>query len=299
LLIVDEFQKLFGGDRSSADEAEKHINDLLRQGRSFGIHVMLATQTIRGLQNQSIGQLVSNLGCRVALSCSAEDSALLLGSSNWDAATLQSPPEGIINSENGIKSANVVFNIPFAKKEVRILNQQSMLSDAKRQGLFIDNKIFNGNTLPNVPSQDEFNKNCDRPGMPLCLGVTHDFESNHFLLDIGRNSLLIAGHSPVIRAGILQSIFKSLNNRIVDGMPVLYFSSSHTPISGLPCGVIRKADSWDFADMEQFVAQDEENATIILKKVEMIFGRPMKLSEITEDQVDLFNLALMDMREML
>ena len=50
---------------------------------------------------------------------------------------------------------------------------------------------------------------------------------------------------------------------------------------------------------QKLVAQDEENATIILKKVEMIFGRPMKLSEITEDQVDLFNLALMDMREML
>ena len=49
---------------------------------------------------------------------------------------------------------------------------------------------------------------------------------------------------------------------------------------------------------QKLVGQDEENATIILKKVEMIFGRPMKLSEITEDQVDLFNLVLLDMREM-
>ena len=263
LLIVDEFQKLFAGDRNSADEAEKHINDLLRQGRSFGIHVMLATQTIRGLQNQSIGQLVSNLGCRVALSCSAEDSALLLGSSNWDASTLQSPPEGIINSENGIKSANVVFNIPFAKKEVRILGQQLMSSEAQRQGMLIDNKIFNGNTLPNVPPQEEFNKTCNRPGMPLCLGLTHNFESNPFLLDIGRNSLLVAGHSPAIRAGILQSIFKSLNNRIVDGMPMLYFSSSDSPVSGLPGGVLSKDYSWDFADLEQFIAQDGEKCIVI------------------------------------
>lgn len=50
---------------------------------------------------------------------------------------------------------------------------------------------------------------------------------------------------------------------------------------------------------QKLVAQDEENAAIILKKVEMIFGRPMKLSEITEDQVDLFNLAVLDMRDML
>ena len=37
----------------------------------------------------------------------------------------------------------------------------------------------------------------------------------------------------------------------------------------------------------------------VLKKVEMIFGRKMKLSEITEDQKDLFYLVLLDMRDML
>ena len=50
---------------------------------------------------------------------------------------------------------------------------------------------------------------------------------------------------------------------------------------------------------QKLIAIDAENAAIILKKVEMIFGRPMKLSEITEDQVDLFNLAVLDMRDML
>ena len=50
---------------------------------------------------------------------------------------------------------------------------------------------------------------------------------------------------------------------------------------------------------KQLVEKDTENAGRILKKVEMVFGRPMKLSEITEDQVDLFNLAVLDMREML
>ena len=46
------------------------------------------------------------------------------------------------------------------------------------------------------------------------------------------------------------------------------------------------------------VKKDEANADRILKKVEMIFGHKMKLSEITEDQVDLFNLVLLDMKEM-
>jgi hypothetical protein len=43
---------------------------------------------------------------------------------------------------------------------------------------------------------------------------------------------------------------------------------------------------------------NEEMARRIQKRVEMIFGRPMRLSEITEDQVDLYNLVVMDMRDL-
>ena len=50
---------------------------------------------------------------------------------------------------------------------------------------------------------------------------------------------------------------------------------------------------------QTLVEKDPDNAAVILKKVEMTFGRSMKLSEITEDQVDLFNLVLLDMRDML
>lgn len=46
---------------------------------------------------------------------------------------------------------------------------------------------------------------------------------------------------------------------------------------------------------------DEEKADIVRvmsKKVEMVFGRKIKLSEVTEDQVDLLALALIDLREL-
>lgn len=42
-----------------------------------------------------------------------------------------------------------------------------------------------------------------------------------------------------------------------------------------------------------------EMAKRISKRVEMIFGHPIKLSEITEDQVDLFYLVVLDMRDLL
>jgi len=48
----------------------------------------------------------------------------------------------------------------------------------------------------------------------------------------------------------------------------------------------------------KLVNDDATNADKILKKVEMIFGRKIKLSEITEDQVDLMQLVVLDMRDM-
>lgn len=49
----------------------------------------------------------------------------------------------------------------------------------------------------------------------------------------------------------------------------------------------------------QLVTKDPENATRVLKRVEMIFGRQMKLSEITEDQKDLFQLVVMEMKDLM
>lgn len=48
----------------------------------------------------------------------------------------------------------------------------------------------------------------------------------------------------------------------------------------------------------KMVEANEENGPRILGKAEVIFGRPIRLSEITEQQTDLFNLVLLEMREL-
>jgi DNA segregation ATPase FtsK/SpoIIIE-like protein len=47
LLVIDEFQVLFSERKQVADAAEQLLSQLLKQGRSFGIHILLATQTVR------------------------------------------------------------------------------------------------------------------------------------------------------------------------------------------------------------------------------------------------------------
>ena len=46
------------------------------------------------------------------------------------------------------------------------------------------------------------------------------------------------------------------------------------------------------------IQKDEKNAEKIMKSVNRIFGRPLKLSEITEEQQDLFELVILDMKSL-
>lgn len=49
---------------------------------------------------------------------------------------------------------------------------------------------------------------------------------------------------------------------------------------------------------KDLVSKDENNGKIIMKKVKEVFGKEVRLSEITENQVDLFYLVLVEMRDM-
>ena len=48
LLIIDEFQELFVEDDRIAQESALLLDRLVRQGRAFGIHVLLGSQTLGG-----------------------------------------------------------------------------------------------------------------------------------------------------------------------------------------------------------------------------------------------------------
>jgi hypothetical protein len=58
------------------------------------------------------------------------------------------------------------------------------------------------------------------------------------------------------------------------------------------------ADLWARLTVNPDGTPNEEMARRVQKRIEMVFGRVIRLSEITEDQVDLFNLVLLDMRDL-
>ena len=213
LLVIDEFQVLFAEGRQVAETAEKLLSQLLKQGRSFGIHILLATQTLKGINALSLGSLISQLGCRIALACGQEDSAMILGGTNWAAAELKSPPEGIINNANGAKSGNVKFLIALAESAFCRTHLGQMLERAVKRGVKNKARIFNGANLPRQPTLSEFQAIRGKVDA-LLLGERLTFTADALSIPLLRRqafNVLFSGYNDLIHDGLLSATLASLS----------------------------------------------------------------------------------------
>ena len=99
VVIVDEFQKLLDtGDDTTSTRAADVINRIIREGRAFGIHLVLATQSLFGVSN--LPSAIGMISTRVALRMSDDDSRRVLGDTMGDAANLTRTGQAILQSSN-------------------------------------------------------------------------------------------------------------------------------------------------------------------------------------------------------
>jgi len=118
LLIIDEFQELFVADDKLAQDAALLLDRLVRQGRAFGIHVLLGSQTLAGaysLARSTLGQMA----VRIALECSEADAHLILSDENTAARLLSRPGEAIYNDQNGMLAGNHPFQVVWLPDDER------------------------------------------------------------------------------------------------------------------------------------------------------------------------------------
>ena len=225
LLVIDEFQVLFSDRRQVTEASEQLLSQLLKQGRSFGIHVLLATQTLKGINALSIGALITQLGCRIALACGQEDSAMILGGNNLAAAELRSPPEGIINNANGAESGNVKLLIPLAESALCREHIAKLSERAAKRRVAGKSRVFNGANLPCRPGIGEYQSACGQADA-LLLGEKLTFTADTLTVPLTtRNgfNVLLSGYNDQIHDGLLASTLGSL---VVNGAfdQVLYLN---------------------------------------------------------------------------
>lgn len=118
LLLIDEFQEYFVEDDRIAQEANVLLDRVVRQGRAFGIHVVLGSQTLGGaytLARATMGQMV----IRIALQCNEADAQLIMDDSNPAPRFLTRPGEGIYNDMAGAVEGNSPFQTVWLSEEDR------------------------------------------------------------------------------------------------------------------------------------------------------------------------------------
>ena len=150
LLVIDEFQEFFSEDDRLAQEAGLLLDRLVRQGRAFGIHLLLGSQTIggtSGLARSTIGQMA----VRIALQTSEADSQLILGDNNSAARLLSRPGEAIYNDAGGLVEANSPFQVAWLPDERREVYLEKVRSRADAGNFNHDTAlVFEGNAAADI-----------------------------------------------------------------------------------------------------------------------------------------------------
>jgi hypothetical protein len=146
LLIVDEFQEFFVEDDRLAQDAAQLLDRLVRQGRAFGLHVLLGSQTLGGAYTLA-RSTIDQMAVRIALQCSEADAHLILSDENSAARLLSRPGEAIYNDANGLVEGNNPFQVVWLSDERReeYLHDITALAHERRPDLQAPPLVFEGN----------------------------------------------------------------------------------------------------------------------------------------------------------
>ncbi|WRB82586.1 DNA translocase FtsK [Helicobacter pylori] len=210
IVVIDEFQVLFSDSTTKEkDRVEAYLTTILKKGRSYGVHLILATQTMRGADiNRSLMAQIAN---RIALPMDAEDSESILSD---DVACELVRPEGIFNNNGGHKKYHTKMSIPkapdnftpFIKRIHKEFNQRNLAP--------IEHKIYNGETpleMPNILKANE---------MRLHLGKEVDYEQKDLIVEFESNKshLLVVSQDLNARIALMKLFaqnFKTANKELL------------------------------------------------------------------------------------
>jgi DNA segregation ATPase FtsK/SpoIIIE, S-DNA-T family len=219
LLIIDEFQELFVEDDRIAQEGALLLDRLVRQGRAFGIHVLLGSQTLGGaysLARSTIGQMA----VRIALQCSESDAHLILSEDNTAARLLTRPGEAIYNDANGLYEGNHPFQIVWLPDDERddYLQRLGKLALARRSRP-ADTIVFEGNVLADLSENPGLRgllaaatwpESCPTPHAWLGSAVAIKEPTAAALVRQAGSNLLLVGHREEASIGVMASCLLSL-----------------------------------------------------------------------------------------
>jgi hypothetical protein len=145
--VIDEFQVLIQQSGRITDESLYLLNDLARRGRSQGIHLVLASQNVGGVQSLwGRGAILDQFTLRVAL----PKARRILADDNL-AAQQVARFCAVVNAESGARQANRVARLPDAGAPGTFDKLQRELWQQRPEQL-APPRIFDGAHVPELMS---------------------------------------------------------------------------------------------------------------------------------------------------
>jgi DNA segregation ATPase FtsK/SpoIIIE-like protein len=201
LLLIDEFQEYFVEDDKVSQTAGQLLDRIVRQGRAFGIHVLLGSQTLGGaytVARTTLGQMV----IRIALQCNEADAYLIMDDTNPAPRLLSRPGEGIYNDMAGALEGNSPFQVVWLPDEERDASLAKVRTRADQNGVEYPGPIvFEGNAPSDVQENLLLKKLLEAPALKpspaprIWLGAPNSIKgpTEIVLNRQGGNNLLIVG----------------------------------------------------------------------------------------------------------
>jgi hypothetical protein len=220
LLVVDEFQEFFVEDDKIAQDASLLLDRLVRQGRAFGLHVLLGSQTLGGAYTLA-RSTIDQMAVRIALQCSETDAHLILSHDNSAARLLSRPGEAIYNDANGLIEGNNPFQIVWLSDERRefYLEKIQELARHRPPTAAQPQVVFEGNAPANVDKNTELNRLLSEPAGNTVSGALtawlgeaiaiKDPTAATFVRQSGSN-LLIVGQNDTAALGMMSTAMVGL-----------------------------------------------------------------------------------------
>jgi hypothetical protein len=118
LTVIDEFQELFVEDDNLGQHASMLLDRIVRQGRSFGMHIVLASQTLGGAYSLPRTTL-AQMAVRIALQCEGADAMLILSEDNLAAERLRHSGQAIYNDAGGRIEGNQPFQVAYVTQDTQ------------------------------------------------------------------------------------------------------------------------------------------------------------------------------------
>lgn len=151
LVVIDEFQELFRDN----DNAQELLRKIVVQGRSAGIHLIMASQ---GMSQSGLSSNLKNkFGVRLALRCNRDDLDSIISCSNDEVEYVNKKINNkivygniIYNNGAGERKDNNKVKMAYMDDDKKSEYINKLIHKAEENGYKNKTKVFDGNSLPEL-----------------------------------------------------------------------------------------------------------------------------------------------------